>query len=89
MKRYDAELLAAAAFLPDFDLSHNLYAYVYNEINEEDVLQELNKNVDSSLLGQYFLTKEATKQLISFGHASINKVTNLLNVQKMLNIDSA
>jgi hypothetical protein len=61
LKRYDAELLAAAAFLPDFDLSHNLYAYVYNEINEEDVVQELNKNVDSSLLGQYFLTKEATK----------------------------
>jgi hypothetical protein len=27
-------------------------------------MQELNKNVDSSLLGQYFLTKEATKQLI-------------------------
>ena len=42
-------------------MSHNIYAYVYNEINEEDVLQELNKNVDSSLLGQYFLTKEATK----------------------------
>lgn len=62
--RYDAELLAAAAFQPDIDISHNLYAYVYNEINEEDVMQELNKNVDSSLLGQYFLTKEATKQLI-------------------------
>ena len=36
--RYDAELLAAAAFMPDFDMSHNLFAYVYNEINEEDVL---------------------------------------------------
>jgi hypothetical protein len=52
-------------------------------------MQELNKNVDSSLLGQYFLTKEATKQLIQFGHASFSKVTNLINVQKMLNIDSA
>ena len=49
--RYDAELLAAAAFQPDFDMSHNLYAYVYNEINEEDVMQELTKTVDSSLLG--------------------------------------
>jgi hypothetical protein len=34
---------------------------VYNEINEEDVMTELNKEVDSSLLGQYFFTKEATK----------------------------
>ena len=59
--RYDAELLAAASFSPDFDISHNVYAYVYNEINEEDVMTELNKGVDSSLLGQYFFTKEATK----------------------------
>jgi len=78
--RYDSELLAAASFSPDFDISHNLYAYVYNEINEEDIMTELNKGVDSSLLGHYFFTKEATKQLISFGHASINKVTNLFNV---------
>lgn len=49
--RYDAELLAAASFSPDFDISHNLYAYVYNEINEEDVMTELNKGIDSSLLG--------------------------------------
>jgi len=49
--RFDAELLAAASFMPDFDMSHNLYAYVYNEINEEDVVQEMNKSVDSSLLG--------------------------------------
>lgn len=48
---YDQDLLAAAAFVPDFDLSHNLYAYVYNEINEEDVVSELNKSVDQSLLG--------------------------------------
>lgn len=48
----------------------------------------MNKSVDSSLLGQYFLTKEATKQLISIGHSSFNKMVNLLNVQKMLNIDS-
>lgn len=58
----------AAAFIPDFEISHNLYAYVYNEINEEDVMLELNKSVDSSLLGQYFLTKDAAKQLISLGH---------------------
>ena len=45
-------------------MSHNLYAYVYNEINEADLIEELNKNVDQSLLGQYFLTKEAIKQLI-------------------------
>lgn len=51
----------AAAFSNDFDMSHNLYAYVYNEINEEDFIQELNKNVDQSLLGNYFLTKEAAK----------------------------
>jgi hypothetical protein len=37
--------------MPDFDMSHNLYAYVYNEINEEDMMQEINKNVDSSLIG--------------------------------------
>lgn len=36
--RYVDELLAAAAFIPDFDVSHNLFAYVYNEINEEDVV---------------------------------------------------
>ena len=62
---------------------------MYNEINEEDVTTELNKAVDSTLLGQYFFTKEATKQLISLGNASINKVTSLFNVQKMLNQDSA
>jgi hypothetical protein len=49
------------AFVPDFELSRNLYAYVYNEINEDDVLSELSKSVDQSLLGQYFLTKETTK----------------------------
>lgn len=49
--RFDSELLAAASFSPDFEISHNLYAYVYNEINEEDTLQELNRTVDSSLLG--------------------------------------
>ncbi len=59
--RFDSDLLAAAAFIPDFEISHNLYAYVYNEINEEDVMLELNKSVDSSLLGQYFLTKDAAK----------------------------
>lgn len=42
-------------------MSHNLYAYVYNEINETNLIEELNKNVDQSLLGNYFLTKEATK----------------------------
>jgi len=45
----------------DFDMSSSHYAYVYNEINEQDILQEINKNVDSSLIGQYFLTKEAAK----------------------------
>lgn len=34
---YDSQLLAAA-FLLDFDMSHNLYAYVYNEINESDLI---------------------------------------------------
>lgn len=56
----DQQLLAAS-FPLDFDCSQNLYAYIYNEINEADLLEEFNKNVDSSLLGQYFLTKEATK----------------------------
>ena len=59
----DQQLLAAT-FPLDFDTSHNLYAYIYNEINEADLVEEINKNVDSSILGQYFLTKEATKQLI-------------------------
>lgn len=36
--RFDSEILAAASFSPDFEISHNLYAYVYNEINEEDTL---------------------------------------------------
>jgi len=40
---------------------------VYNEINESDKASELNKTVDESYLGQYLLTKEATKQLISIG----------------------
>ena len=37
-QRYDSDLLAVTAFIPDFDIGHKLYAYVYNEINEEDVL---------------------------------------------------
>lgn len=61
-------------------MSHNLYAYVYNEINETNLIDELNKNVDQSLLGNYFLTKEATKQLFQFGQASIDKMINLMNV---------
>ena len=75
----DTQILAAA-FPLDFDMSQNLYAYIYNEVNEADLIEEINKNVDSSLLGQYFLTKEATKQLIQFGHSSFNKLMNLLNV---------
>jgi hypothetical protein len=43
--------MLASAFPLDFDLSHNLYAYVYNEINEDDLIEELNKNVDQSVLG--------------------------------------
>ena len=35
----------------DFEMSHNLYAYVYNEINEENLASDLNKSVDQSLLG--------------------------------------
>ena len=74
-------LMASAMLQGDFDCSHNLYAYVYNEINEGvDFAEKLNRNVDQSLLGNYFLTKEAAKQLIQFGHASINKVVNLMNV---------
>lgn len=69
-------------------MSHNLYAYVYNEINETSLIEELNKNVDQSLLGNYFLTKEATKQLFQFGQASIDKMVNLMNVQRAAMIDS-
>jgi hypothetical protein len=80
--------ILSAAFPLDFDLSCSHYAYVYNEINEQDILAEINKNVDSSLLGQYFLTKEAAKQILSFGHASVNKLMNILNVQKASKIDN-
>ena len=51
-------------------------------------MDDLMKSVDSSLLGQCFLTKEGTKHLLSLGQQSINKVANLINVQKMLTIDS-
>lgn len=62
---------------------------MYNEINEgADFVEQMNRNVDQSLLGNYFLTKEAAKQLIQFGHASVNKVVNLMNVQKVLAIDN-
>jgi hypothetical protein len=55
-------LMASAMLQGDFDCSHNLYAYVYNEINEGvDFAEKLNRNVDQSLLGNYFLTKEAAK----------------------------
>ena len=43
---FDNQAFLTAAFLQDFDMSHNLYAYVYNEINEADLIEELNKNVD-------------------------------------------
>lgn len=43
--------ILSAAFPLDFDMSCSHYAYVYNEINEQDILAEINKNVDSSLLG--------------------------------------
>ena len=46
----DQQLLTAT-FPLDFDTSHNLYAYIYNEINEADLVEEINKNVDSSILG--------------------------------------
>jgi len=41
----------SAAFPHDFDMSSTHYAYIYNEINEADIITEINKNVDSSLLG--------------------------------------
>ncbi|CDW73531.1 UNKNOWN [Stylonychia lemnae] len=84
---YESQLLTAS-LSQDFEVSHNLFAYIYNEINETDFVQEINKNVDQSLLGNYFLTKEATKQLIQLGQASINKVVNLMNVQKAMTIDN-
>ena len=30
----------------DFDVSNSQYCYIYNEINEEDVIKEFSKNVD-------------------------------------------
>ena len=38
--------LMAATFPLDFDVSVNYFAYIYNEINEQDVISEINKNVD-------------------------------------------
>ena len=40
-------LMASAILQGDIDCSHNLYAYVYNEINEGlDFVEQINRDVD-------------------------------------------
>jgi hypothetical protein len=52
--------MMASAFPLSFDISpqNDLYAYVYNEVNELNLIEKWQKNVDKSFLSKNQLTKD-------------------------------
>ena len=75
-------LLMSSGFPIDFDVSHNLVAFVYTEINEDSVVESMLKTLDQSSLGQNIYLKEVATKLVHIGHSSLETIGNLLNVNK-------
>lgn len=79
-------LLMSSGFPIDFDVSHNLVAFVYTEINEESVVETMLKTLETSSLGQNMYLKEAASKLVHFSHSSLETIGNLLNANKAASI---
>ena len=72
----------SSGFPIDFDVAHNLVAFVYTEINEDSVVESMLKTLDQSSLGQNIYLKEVATKLVHIGHSSLETIGNLLNVNK-------
>jgi len=75
-------LLMSSGFPIDFDVCHNLVAFVYTEINEESVVESMLKTLETSSLGQNMYLKEVASKLVHIGHSSLETIGNLLNVNR-------
>ena len=80
-------LLMSSGFPIDVDICHNLIAFVYTEINEESMVSSLLKSLEQSSLGKNMYLKEAASKLVQMGHSSMDTIGNLLNVNKVANIE--
>ena len=69
------------------DVSTSHYAYVHKEINKEDTLVELKKQLDESILAKNVFIKDAADQVLTLGHKFIQGGKNLINVTKAYNGD--
>jgi hypothetical protein len=69
------------------DVSSSHYAYVHKEINKEDTLVELKKQLDESILAKNVFIKDAADQALTLGHKFIQGGKNLINVTKAYNGD--
>jgi len=72
----------SAGFPIDIDVTHNLCAFVYTEINQNTMMESLLKSLDQSSLGKNMYIKAAASKLVHFGHSSLETINNLLNVNK-------
>lgn len=72
----------SSGFPIDFDVSHNLVAFVYTEINEESMVESMLKTLETSSLGQNMYLKEAASKIVHMGHQSLETIGNLLNVNR-------
>ena len=79
-------LLMSSGFPIDFDVSHNLVAFVFTEINEESMVETMLKTVEESSLGQNMYLKEAASKLVHLGNSSLETISNLLNANKAASI---
>jgi len=57
-----------------------MYAYIHHQINQEDQIQELQKSVESSVLGHNINTREVAENVMQIGQVGYNKMVNYLNV---------
>jgi len=44
-----------------------MYAYIHHQINQEDQILELQKSVESSVLGQNIYTREVAENVMQIG----------------------
>lgn len=82
-------LLMSSGFPIDFDVVHNMVAFVYTEINEDSVVESMLKTLDQSSLGQNMYLKEVATKLVHIGHSSLETIGNLLSVNRASTIGSA
>ena len=72
----------SSGFPIDFDVSHNMIAFVYTEINEESMAQSMLKTLEEGNLVQNVYLREAASKLVNISHQSLETIGNLLNVNR-------